>query len=125
MTEKVQKIRAKNLIRMAIVQEMEAEMERDSILREEQRRPLLRFLRRRRGLPEPKITVEQAIEITRDYFVNVEGYPESVRKVPLLVTSTLQSYEIRPVSMGAGFVSVKVDMTDGRIYDVIAPEIMM
>jgi len=112
-------------IRMALEHHLATQMERDHKRREEQRQPFLRFRRRLRGLPEPRVTVEQAIEITRDYFVNVKGYSESFRERPLLVTSMLQAYQIWPLDRGGGFVSVKVDMADGRIYDVVAPEGMM
>ena len=119
MTAKEQEIQA-------IEQRYATEYERSHKRHEEQlRRPFLRFLRRLRGMPEPKVTVEQAIEITRDYFVTIEGFSESFREQRLLVTATLQAYLIWPLDRGAGFVSVKVDTTDGRIYDVIAPEMMM
>ena len=80
------------------------------------RQPILRLLRRLRGLPEPKVTVDQAIEITRDCMVNVKGFPENIREIPLKVTSELQHYQIRLMCGGdAGSDRIKVDMADGRI----------
>lgn len=90
------------------------------------RQPILRLLRRLRGLPPAKVTVDQAIELTRDYLVNVKGFPESFREIPLEVTSEMQYYQLRLLGVDyIGYDKIKVDMADGKIDYVEASWITM
>ena len=80
------------------------------------REPLLALLRRAKGIPPPKITRQQALEIAQDYLSRWKD----MDKEPYIVKSDLLNYEIHvdPFSRD-GLVVVLVDMQTGQIKDVL------